>query len=73
MHHAKNEVVGGFGVTPTFAADCSCVDEIRIAGNDSIVAVDDLDLEPGRHPGPPIASAACDAITGGLALTSSLP
>ncbi|MBV7544294.1 hypothetical protein, partial [Acidovorax sp. sic0104] len=48
--YSKNAVTAGFGGTLTFGSDWYNIDEIRITGTDTIVAVDDLNFEPAVVP-----------------------
>ena len=50
MTYAKNGVMAGFGGTLTFGSDWYYIDEIRITGTGTVVAIDDLDFEPGILP-----------------------
>ena len=45
--YTKNGVVAGFGGTLTFGSNWYYIDEIRITGTNTVVAIDDLDFEPG--------------------------
>ncbi|MCQ4244745.1 Ig-like domain-containing protein [Pseudomonas stutzeri] len=48
--YTKNSVPGGSGGTLTFSSAWQYIDEIRITGNDTIVAVDDLNFAPAVLP-----------------------
>ncbi|AQT59139.1 fibronectin type III domain-containing protein [Cellvibrio sp. PSBB023] len=48
--YTKNGVGAGFGGTLTFNADWQYIDEIRFTGNNTAVAIDDIDFEPGVLP-----------------------
>lgn len=63
MTYAKNGVMAGFGGTLTFGSDWYYIDEIRITGTGTVVAIDDLDFEPGILPDttPPLSPASTQA------------
>jgi hypothetical protein len=62
----------GFGGTLTFNTDWQYIDEIRFTGTDTVVAIDDLNFEPGIPPSTPtITSATYDASTGALVVTGT--
>lgn len=48
--YTKNAVPGGSGGTLTFSSAWQYIDEFRITGNDTIVAVDDLNFAPAVLP-----------------------
>lgn len=49
--YTKNAIAAGFGGTLTFSsADWGYIDEIRITGTDTVVAIDDLNFAPAAPP-----------------------
>ncbi|WP_375164310.1 Ig-like domain-containing protein [Shewanella baltica] len=57
----------GFGGILTFNTDWQYIDEIRFTGTDTVVAIDDLDFEPGISPDstPPTVSSITSSTANG--------
>jgi gliding motility-associated-like protein len=69
--YTKNGVGAGFGGTLTFNAAWQYIDEIRFTGTTTVIAIDDIDFEPGVLPGPTISSATYNGTTGVIVVTGT--
>lgn len=61
------KIGAGFGGILTFNTDWQYIDEIRFTGTDTVVAIDDLDFEPGISPDstPPTVSSITSSTANG--------
>ncbi|WP_193907415.1 autotransporter-associated beta strand repeat-containing protein [Cellvibrio polysaccharolyticus] len=74
MTYTKNGIANYFGGVLTFNSDWQYIDEIRFIGTNNtlyVIAIDELDFEPGVLPGPSITSATYNGTTGVIVVTGT--